>query len=245
VNMDPLQVYSKREKVTNVSHASDDGSTSGLLIDAIHTASMQEARDSNQTAFALLKSIDGTPSLVKIFDLPNDKQLLIPASSEDLSESLKRSTASSSKPSHVKVAVVATVSQQMDEDGQLVVRIEPTESDENLETENPIEFENPEAVECGSFDLSGEIDGEQIQFVRPLPDGRFEILSEEDAACFLEAVEDESKSEDTIDKNSAEILITQDEDGQLMVEGTPLQLLLGANNQQQLQFIVDRAERSK
>ena len=159
---------------------------------------------------------------------------------------------------------MATVSQQMDEDGQLVVRIEPTESDENLETENPIEFENPEAVECGSFDLSGEIgiltvyltllevffnnlfsDGEQIQFVRPLPDGRFEILSEEDAACFLEAVEDESKSEDTIDKNSAEILITQDEDGQLMVEGTPLQLLLGANNQQQLQFIVDRAERSK
>ena len=88
-------------------------------------------------------------------------------------------------------------------------------------------------------------DGEQIQFVRPLPDGRFEILSEEDAACFLEAVEDESKPEDGIDKDSAQILITQDEDGQLMVEGTPLQLLLGANNQQQLQLIVDRTERSK
>lgn len=75
VNVDPLQVYSKREKISNASNASDDGSTSGLLIDAIHTVSMQEARDSNQTAFALLKSIDGTPSLVKIFDLPNDKQV--------------------------------------------------------------------------------------------------------------------------------------------------------------------------
>ena len=36
---------------------------------------MQEARDRNQTAFALLKSIDGTPSLVKIFDLPNNQQV--------------------------------------------------------------------------------------------------------------------------------------------------------------------------
>jgi hypothetical protein len=53
----------------------EDGSTAGLLIDAIQTASMQEARNNSQTAFALLKSIDGTPSLVKIFDLPNKKQV--------------------------------------------------------------------------------------------------------------------------------------------------------------------------
>jgi hypothetical protein len=53
----------------------DDRSTSGLLIDSIQTRSMQEARSNNRNAFALLKSIDGTPSLVKIFDLPNDKQV--------------------------------------------------------------------------------------------------------------------------------------------------------------------------
>lgn len=53
----------------------EDGSI-GLMIDAIQTASMQEARKNNQTAFALLKSIDGTPSLVKIFDLPNNKMVL-------------------------------------------------------------------------------------------------------------------------------------------------------------------------
>lgn len=45
------------------------------MIDAIQTPSMHEARITNQTAFALLKSIDGTPSLVKIFDLPNNKQV--------------------------------------------------------------------------------------------------------------------------------------------------------------------------
>lgn len=53
----------------------EDGTTAGLLIDAIQTPGMQEARNIGQTAFALLKSIDGTPSLVKIFDLPNNKQV--------------------------------------------------------------------------------------------------------------------------------------------------------------------------
>jgi len=52
---------------------------------------------------------------------------------------------------------VATVSQQVDEDGQLVVRIEPTETDDNLQSEKPIEFENPVEVESNNFDLSGEI----------------------------------------------------------------------------------------
>lgn len=52
---------------------------------------------------------------------------------------------------------MATVSQQVDEDGQLVVRIEPTETDDNLQSEKPIEFENPVEVESNNFDLSGEI----------------------------------------------------------------------------------------
>lgn len=53
----------------------EEGGTSGLLIDAIETPGMLEARNSNQTAFALLKSIDGIPSLVKIFDLEDNKQV--------------------------------------------------------------------------------------------------------------------------------------------------------------------------
>ena len=39
-------------------------------------------------------------------------------------------SADASKCNQVKVAVVATVTQQMDQDGQLVVCIEPTEDDE-------------------------------------------------------------------------------------------------------------------
>lgn len=53
----------------------EEGATAGLLIDAIQTPGMLEARNSNQTAFALLKSIDGAPSLVKIFDLEDNKQV--------------------------------------------------------------------------------------------------------------------------------------------------------------------------
>jgi hypothetical protein len=43
--------------------------------------------------------------------------------------------------------------------------------------------------------------------------------------------------------DSAQIIITQDEDGHLMLEGTPLQYLLEANNQQQLQFVLNNSKR--
>ena len=64
---------------------------------------MQEARDHNRNAFALLKSIDGTPSLVKIFDLPNEKQLLVPATAEDLADAARRPETSGIKSNQVKV----------------------------------------------------------------------------------------------------------------------------------------------
>lgn len=89
---------------------------------------------------------------------------------------------------------------------------------------------------------------EQVHFVRPLPDGGFEIVAESEAANFLEIVEeDSSRSGDASNSSSlmdsAQIIITQDEDGHLMLEGTPLQYLLGANNQQQLQFVLNNSKR--
>lgn len=80
--------------------------------------------------------------------------------------------------------------------------------------------------------------------MRPLPDGGFEIVAETEAANFLEVVEeDSSRSGDASNSSnfmdSAQIIITQDEDGHLTLEGTPLQYLLGANNQQQLQFVLN------
>ena len=60
-----------------------------------------------------------------------------------------------------QVAVVATVSQQMDEDGQLVVRIEPTDSVETLERSPEPETITPDdypiTVETSSYDLTSEI----------------------------------------------------------------------------------------
>lgn len=91
-------------------------------------------------------------------------------------------------------------------------------------------------------------DDEHIHYVRPLPDGGFEILAEDEAASFLEIVEDDSSSQCTSGvatdgsnnyEDSAQIVITQDEDGHLMVEGTPLQFLLD-NTQQQLQFTINK-----
>jgi hypothetical protein len=84
--------------------------------------------------------------------------------------------------------------------------------------------------------------------VRPLPDGGFEIVAETEAANFLEIVEEDSSHSGDASNNSslmdsAQIIITQDEDGHLMLEGTPLQYLLEANNQQQLQFVLNNSKR--
>lgn len=85
---------------------------------------------------------------------------------------------------------------------------------------------------------------EQVHFVRPLPDGGFEIVAEEDATNFLEIVdesvshcEDASSSSSLVD--SSQIIITQDEDGHLTLEGTPLHYLFDSEQQQQLQFIIN------
>jgi len=240
----------------------EDRTTSGLLIDSIQTRSMQEARDHNRNAFALLKSIDGTPSLVKIFDLPNEKQLLVPATAEDLADAARRPETSGIKSNQVKVAVVATVTQQMDQDGQLVVCIEPTENDADDASSNDTLpqaalAEEQTTVVDDNCELNVQLD-EQIQFVRPLPDGGFEIITEEEAASFLEIVENETQAaaradqltalmeaadDDDEDRDTAQIIISQDEDGQLLVEGTPLQFILGnsvgASRGQQIQLVVN------
>ena len=70
-------------------------------------------------------------------------------------------------------------------------------------------------------------------------------MAESEATNFLEIVEEESTNSGDASNSSslmdsAQIIITQDEDGHLMLEGTPLQYLLGANNQQQLQFVLNK-----
>ena len=171
----------------------------------------------------------------------------------------------------------------MDQDGQLVVCIEPTEDDEEktvdaagLQTEGTARQSmvseatselNDTIGKCWHYRNIGHqlvilfffadyADGEQIQFVRPLPDGGFEIISEEEAANFLEIVDGEGQTAagtenetanlflNSDDRDTAQIIISQDEDGQLLVEGTPLQFLLGTSmvsQNQQIQLVVNES----
>lgn len=53
----------------------------------------------------------------------------------------------------------------------------------------------------------------------------------------------EAADDDDEDRDTAQIIISQDEDGQLLVEGTPLQFILGnsvgASRGQQIQLVVN------
>ena len=156
---------------------------------------------------------------------------------------------------------MATVIQQMDDDGQLVVRIEPTVEDQKLVTSSHEPHESGPSHSIPAEEVSEMtselgihltmyclinyknivVDGERIQFVRPLPDGGFEIISEEEAASFLEIVDGDNHNDDGClgdllsEKDGAQIIISQDENGQLLVEGTPLQLFLETNDELQNQ----------
>ncbi|XP_063831732.1 uncharacterized protein LOC135080941 [Ostrinia nubilalis] len=59
---------------------------SGVIVDPIKTYHMGIALATRQTPFALLKPNNGTPVLVKVIDtkLPGGKQMLVPATAEDL-----------------------------------------------------------------------------------------------------------------------------------------------------------------
>ena len=94
--------------------------------------------------------------------------------------------------------------------------------------------------------------------MRPLSNGEFEIVAEDEAASFLEIVEegagedgDESRENGSGNfEEAAQIVITQDAEGRLLVEGTPLQFLLeasggGDGQQQELQVLVNTTQKNK
>ncbi|XP_063225719.1 zinc finger and BTB domain-containing protein 24-like isoform X2 [Bacillus rossius redtenbacheri] len=103
---------------------------SGVLIDPIQTKAMQTARELNQTPFALLKPAKGIPVLVKVMPALNNKEMLVPATAEDLKSAGKItvspnvSSVNNVKAVQIKVPVVATVTQRIAPDGQLVIHVE-------------------------------------------------------------------------------------------------------------------------
>nr|CAD7460051.1 unnamed protein product [Timema tahoe] len=110
---------------------SEKPSSSGVIIDPITTKAMKSARQTNQTPFALLKPAKGIPVLVKVMPAPNNKEMLVPATAEDLRSAGKITVSptvnqvnNTVKAVQIKVPVVATVTQSIDEDGQLVITVE-------------------------------------------------------------------------------------------------------------------------
>ncbi|XP_046388306.1 zinc finger protein 628-like [Ischnura elegans] len=109
-------------------------SSAGVLIDPIETKAMGTARQNGQTPFALLKPAKGIPVLVKVMPAPNNKQMLVPATAEDLKSAGKITVSpnfgnnpqgNSIKAVQIKVPVVATVIQRVGPDGQLTIQVEP------------------------------------------------------------------------------------------------------------------------
>nr|CAD7400689.1 unnamed protein product [Timema cristinae] len=139
---------------------SEKPSTSGVIIDPITTKAMKSARQTNQTPFALLKPAKGIPVLVKVMPAPNNKEMLVPATAEDLRSAGKITVSptvnqvnNTVKAVQIKVPVVATVTQSIDEDGQLVITVESPgpENEQVQQTQSPdgemYSLDDPSVVE--------------------------------------------------------------------------------------------------
>nr|CAD7257989.1 unnamed protein product [Timema shepardi] len=139
---------------------SEKPSSSGVIIDPITTKAMKSARQANQTPFALLKPAKGIPVLVKVMPAPNNKEMLVPATAEDLRSAGKITVSptvnqvnNTVKAVQIKVPVVATVTQSIDEDGQLVITVESPgpENEQVQQTQSPdgemYSLDDPSVVE--------------------------------------------------------------------------------------------------
>ncbi|XP_045778358.1 zinc finger protein 205-like isoform X2 [Maniola jurtina] len=116
--------------------------SNGVIVDAIKTYHMGVALATRQTPFALLKSDNGAAVLVKIVDakLPGGKQMLVPATAEDLrigGKIILGSEENSNEPQvidvestpdngavQIRVPVVATVIPKVKPGGRLQLSVE-------------------------------------------------------------------------------------------------------------------------
>ncbi|XP_039747887.1 uncharacterized protein LOC120625041 [Pararge aegeria] len=116
--------------------------SNGVIVDAIKTYHMGVAIATRQTPFALLKSDNEAPVLVKVVDakLPGGKQMLVPATAEDLRVGGKiivgndnncisqevdvKSTPDASGAVQIRVPVVATVVPKIRPGGRLLLSVE-------------------------------------------------------------------------------------------------------------------------
>ncbi|KAK7069517.1 hypothetical protein SK128_006998, partial [Halocaridina rubra] len=108
----------------------------GILIEPIDTKAMHRALAAGRTPFALLKPNKGVPVVVKVQFAYGSKHMLVPATASELRDAGKFTVSnqtSGTKAVQIKVPVVATVIQRIDEYGQVHMDVEaPTEEEEDL-----------------------------------------------------------------------------------------------------------------
>lgn len=95
-----------------------------ILIDPLNTPRMNEVRNSGRIPFALLKCMDGSQSLYKVLPAPNNKQVLIPATVDDLKAENGVDVSCRDKPVQ-RVPIAASLTERRLPCGQWIVELEP------------------------------------------------------------------------------------------------------------------------
>ncbi|KAF4525663.1 hypothetical protein B566_EDAN001264 [Ephemera danica] len=183
-----MQAHSKARVSQPILETDSHQSTAGVIIDPIQTKAMMKARAQGQTPFALLKPAKGIPVLVKVMPAPNNKQMLVPATAEDLksagkvtvSPSVNSTEGEPMKAVQIKVPVVATVIQKVLDDGQLVIEVEPPSSEQQQKQQQPEPQAEPS--EEVQEDEEEEVEGEEETLNEQMEEDETEECMEEESA---------------------------------------------------------------
>ncbi|XP_043264513.1 uncharacterized protein LOC122404540 [Colletes gigas] len=172
-----------------------------VVIDKIDTKAMEMALLEGQTPFALFKPAKGIPVLVKVSSTGTQKNILTPATADDLRMAGKMTLSPTIaaemdriKAVQIKVPVVATVIQNLDSDGKTSFIIEPPGPENEHESlvtaldsqftyteppRNEPDRQNGAVEDCNELLELAAQGG--IQFVRATEDGRYEVMTNSEA----------------------------------------------------------------
>ncbi|XP_071454990.1 uncharacterized protein [Hetaerina americana] len=198
-------------------------SSAGVLIDPIETKAMGTARQNGQTPFALLKPAKGIPVLVKVMPAPNNKQMLVPATAEDLKSAGKITVSpnfgnnpqgNSIKAVQIKVPVVATVIQRVGPDGQLTIQVEPP-GPEQEEEANACEDKEGNAEEEVAKSEVEEVHQQEEVEVDEEPTG--ELIEESSILAVADGEDSQTQAENEEVDNTPRVQYVR-EDGTLIPE---------------------------
>ncbi|KAK1126008.1 hypothetical protein K0M31_005538 [Melipona bicolor] len=238
-----------------------------VVIDKIDTKAMEMALIEGQTPFALFKPAKGIPVLVKVSSTGTHKNILTPATAEDLrmagkmslSPTISADAADRIKAIQVKVPVVATVIQNIDSDGKINFIVEPPGPENEHESlvtaldsqftysepaRNEPDRQNGTVVSSAMEDCNELLELAAqggIQFVRATEDGRYEVMTN-------------SEARDLMAQNSHDVTILESEDadainvvnmrgnGEVIIEDSDNQIMVLDSGSTQKSMPIDGIE---